>query len=169
MKRFFVFLIVTTMAMAAQAQYYRSSRSTTPFSEGKIYIGASLSGLDLSYNGSEKFAAKGSAQVGYLALDNLMITAEAGLDCSDDKCHALYAGAGGRYYIEQNGLFLGAKVIYVHGYESYNDVMPGVEVGYAFFLSRTVTVEPSIYYNQSFKEHSDYSKIGLKIGIGVYL
>ena len=47
--------------------------------------------------------------------------------------------------------------------------MPGVEVGYAFFLSRTVTVEPSIYYNQSFKEHSDYSKIGLKIGIGVYL
>jgi hypothetical protein len=169
MKRFLVFLIVTTMAMAAQAQYYRSGRSTTPFSEGKYYIGASLSGLDLSYNGSEKFAAKGSAQVGYLALDNLMITAEAGLDCSDDKCHALYAGAGGRYYIEQNGLFLGAKVNYVHGYKSYNDVMPGVEVGYAFFLSRTVTVEPSIYYNQSFKEHSDYSKIGLKIGIGVYL
>ena len=74
MKRFFVFLIVTTMAMAAQAQYYRSGRSTTPFSEGKFYIGASLSGLDLSYNGSEKFAAKGSAQVGYLALDNLMLT-----------------------------------------------------------------------------------------------
>ena len=47
--------------------------------------------------------------------------------------------------------------------------MPGVEVGYAFFLSRTVTVEPSVYYNQSFKKHSDYSRIGLKLGIGVYL
>lgn len=169
MKRFLVFLIVATTTMAVQAQYYRSNRSTTPFSEGKFFVGASLTGLDLSYSGIDNFKAAGSAHVGYLALDNLMITAEAGLDCSDDKCHSLLAGVGGRYYIEQNGLFLGAKVNYVHGFKSYNDVMPGVEVGYAFFLSRTVTVEPSIYYNQSFKRHSDYSRIGLKLGIGVYL
>ena len=47
--------------------------------------------------------------------------------------------------------------------------MPGVEVGYSFFVSRTVTIEPAIYYDQSFKNHSDYSTIGLKIGLGVYL
>lgn len=169
MKKIAMMLIALTMTMAVQAQYYRSNRSTTPFSEGKFYVGASLTGLDLSYSGIDKFKAVGSAHVGYLALDNLMITAEAGLDCSDDKCHSLLAGVGGRYYIEQNGLFLGAKVNYVHGFKSYNDVMPGVEVGYAFFLSRTVTVEPSVYYNQSFKKHSDYSRIGLKLGIGVYL
>ena len=48
-------------------------------------------------------------------------------------------------------------------------MLPGVEVGYAFFLSRTVTVEPSIYYDQSFKNHSDFSTIGFRIGVGVYL
>ena len=36
-------------------------------------------------------------------------------------------------------------------------------------LNKTVTIEPSVYYDQSFKNHSDYSKIGFKIGIGVYL
>ena len=47
--------------------------------------------------------------------------------------------------------------------------MPGLEVGYAFFLSKTITVEPAIYYDQSLKDHSQYSTIGLKVGIGIYL
>ena len=42
-------------------------------------------------------------------------------------------------------------------------------MGYAYFLSRTVTLEPAIYYDQSFKSHSDYSTVGFKVGIGVYL
>ena len=47
--------------------------------------------------------------------------------------------------------------------------MPGVEVGYVFFLRHTVTLETAIYYDQSIKDHSQYSTIGLKVGIGVYL
>ena len=47
--------------------------------------------------------------------------------------------------------------------------MPGIEVGYAFFLSHTITIEPSIYYQQSIKKHSDYSTIGLRLGFGIYL
>ena len=47
--------------------------------------------------------------------------------------------------------------------------MPGLEVGYAFFVSKTVTVEPAVYYDQSFKDHSDFSTIGFKVGVGVYL
>ena len=69
----------------------------------------------------------------------------------------------------QNGLYLGANVKLVHAYHNYNDVRPSVEVGYAYFLNRTVTIEPAIYYNQSFKKHSDYSTIGLKVGVGIYL
>ena len=46
--------------------------------------------------------------------------------------------------------------------------MPGVEVGYAFFINRSVTIEPAIYYDQSFKTHN-YSNIGLKVGLGIYL
>ena len=47
--------------------------------------------------------------------------------------------------------------------------MPGIELGYAFFLGKSVTIEPSVYYDQSIKNHSDYSKVGLKIGVGIYL
>ena len=48
-------------------------------------------------------------------------------------------------------------------------MMPGLEVGYAFFVSKTVTIEPAVYYDQSFKDHSDFSTIGFKVGVGVYL
>ena len=57
----------------------------------------------------------------------------------------------------------------MHGAGGYNDVMPGVEVGYAFFISRTVTIEPVLYYQQSFNDHSDYSKLGFRLGFGIYL
>ena len=46
--------------------------------------------------------------------------------------------------------------------------MPNAEVGYAFYVNRSVTVEPAIYYDHSFKG-SKYSTIGFKIGVGVYL
>ena len=32
-----------------------------------------------------------------------------------------------------------------------------------------MTIEPEIYYEQSFKNHKDYSTVGLRIGIGIYL
>ena len=85
-----------------------------------------------------------------------------------DNANQYSVGVGGRYYIEQNGLYLGAQCKLAHA-SHYTDVMPGIEVGYAYFLSRTVTIEPAIYYNQSFKNHSDFSTVGLKVGIGVYL
>ena len=57
----------------------------------------------------------------------------------------------------------------VHTYHNYNDLMPGLELGYAFFVSRTVTIEPSVYYNQSFKSHTNYSTVGFRIGVGIYI
>jgi hypothetical protein len=42
-----------------------------------------------------------------------------------------------------------------------------VDCGYAFFLSRTVTIEPAVYYDLGFKD-SDLSKFGLKLGFGFY-
>ena len=57
----------------------------------------------------------------------------------------------------------------MHANTNYNDVLPGVEVGYAFYINRSVTIEPAIYYDQSLKKHSDYSTIGAKIGLGIYL
>lgn len=140
------------------------------FESGKHYCGASLTGLNLSYNGSEELNLGIQAKAGYFFEDDMMLLAQAeykhsGLEGVKDYW-AL--GAQGRYYIEQNGIYLGAGVKLIHT-GSYNDVMPGVEVGYAFFVSKQVTIEPAVYYDQSFKNHSDYSTVGVKVGIGIYL
>lgn len=140
------------------------------FESGKQYCGASLTGLNLSYNGSEEFSLGIQAKAGYFFEDDMMLLAQAeykhsGLEGVKDYW-AL--GAQGRYYIEQNGIYLGAGMKLIHT-GSYNDVMPGVEVGYAFFVSKQVTIEPAVYYDQSFKNHSDYSTVGVKVGIGIYL
>lgn len=140
------------------------------FESGKQYCGASLTGLNLSYNGSEELSLGIQAKAGYFFEDDMMLLAQAeykhsGLEGVKDYW-AL--GALGRYYIEQNGIYLGAGMKLIHT-GSYNDVMPGVEVGYAFFVSKQVTIEPAVYYDQSFKNHSDYSTVGVKVGIGIYL
>lgn len=159
MKKYVMLLLVMLGTLTASAQ----------FEKGKTYIGASLSGLDLSYNGSKELSLGVQGKAGYLVDENLMLLGEAGYEHAGRGLgHNFTAGVGGRYYITQNGIFLGANCKYVHA-RSYNDLMPGVEVGYAFFLSHTVTIEPSIYYQQSFKDHSDYSTIGLKVGFGIYL
>ncbi len=180
--------IALMMATSASAQ----GRDIGPFDQGKLYVGASLTGLNLSYSGDSHLNLGVSAQAGYTVADNLMLLGQATFqhNGSDASSNEYKIGAGGRYYIIQNGLFLGAYCNLVHqDYKeqvpvinegiptgetrshrcNINDVRPSVEVGYAFFVSRTVTVEPAVYYEQSFKSHSKYSSVGLKVGIGVYL
>lgn len=77
-------------------------------------------------------------------------------------------GRSGQILYRAEWYLSGAGVKLIHT-GSYNDVMPGVEVGYAFFVSKQVTIEPAVYYDQSFKNHSDYSTVGVKVGIGIYL
>lgn len=160
MKKLMMTLVALFTMMAANAQ----------FEQGKVYCGASLSGLNLSYNGTDDLNLGIQGKVGYLLEDNLMVLGQVSYQHSGKEGTKDYVsvGAQGRYYIVQNGLYLGAGAKLVHQ-SSYNDVMPGVEVGYAFFVSRTVTIEPAVYYDQSFKNHSDYSTVGVKVGIGVYL
>lgn len=160
MKKLAVVALGLMMSVAAHAQ----------FESGKKYCGASLTGLNLSYNGSEDLNLGLQAKAGYFLEDDMMLVAQAeykhsGLEGVKDYW-AL--GAQGRYYIEQNGIYLGAGVKLIHT-GSYNDVMPGLEVGYAFFIGKQVTLEPAVYYDQSFKNHSEYSTVGVKLGIGIYL
>ncbi|MGG6544733.1 UNVERIFIED_CONTAM: hypothetical protein NY100_04810 [Prevotella sp. 15_C9] len=140
------------------------------FHEGKAYLGASATGLNLHYNGQDKFNVGLEARAGYFAWDDVMLlgTFSAEHNGSDAVADHIVVGAGARYYITQNGLYLGAGCKFLHANHSYNDAMPGVEVGYAYFINRSVTIEPAIYYDHSFK-NSDYSTIGFKIGIGIYL
>lgn len=158
-KKLILVFIASMMSLASNAQ----------FESGKKYIGASLSSLDMSYNGIDKGSFGLDAKGGYLFQDNWMVTAQIGYTKKYEVPAAISVAVGARYYIVQNGLYLGASMNYMHAGDSYDDFLPGVQLGYAFFLSRTVTIEPEIYYNQSFKNHSDYSTIGLRIGMGVYL
>lgn len=160
MKRKLTLLLVgLVMSVAANAQ----------FEEGKKYVGSSLSSLNMSYNGSDKSSFGLQAKAGYFFMKDWMATAQLSYDKHKDVSAALSLGAGARYYIEQNGLFLGASLNYIHAGGGYDDLMPSVQIGYAFFISHTVTIEPELYYNHSFKSHSDYSTIGFRIGFGVYL
>lgn len=77
-------------------------------------------------------------------------------------------GVGGRYYFDKIGVFLGADVNvdrwdWEHGLDDTKFSF-GLEAGYAFFLTRTVTIEPAAYWNIN----DDRSKFGLKVGFGFY-
>ena len=159
MKRIYLVLIAVMVTVASHAQ----------FEAGKCYIGASLSGIGFSYNGSEKSSFGLQGKAGYLFDDNLMATAQLEWDKKNNQPSYFKTGVGMRYYIVQNGLYLGAQANYVHAGNAFDDFQPGLQVGYAFFLSKTVTVEPEVYYDQSFKDHSNFSTVGIRIGIGVYL
>ena len=161
MKKIALLFVAIFMAVTGYAQ----------FEQGKWYVGASVSGLDISYSGAEEFNVGLEAKGGYLLADNWMLLSQLGYQHNghDGTSDMITLGIGGRYYIIQNGLYLGVNAKLTHAYHNYNDLMPGIEVGYAFFLNKNVTIEPAIYYDQSFKNHSDYSKIGLKIGVGLYL
>lgn len=157
--------------MAMVVAMFAAVTANAQFEEGKVYVGGSLTGFNMKYTGSEKFSIGTQAQAGYFVADDLMLLGQFNYEHSGKKeiADKFSVGVGGRYYIEQNGIYLGVNCKYVHAGKKFNDIMPGVEVGYAYFLNNSVTVEPAIYYDQSFKNHKDFSTIGLKIGVGIYL
>lgn len=160
-KKLITMAVALLTALTANAQ----------FEQGKTYVGGSLTGLSAKYTGAEKFNIGIQAQAGTFIADDIMLLGQVGYEHSGVKgiTDKYNLAVGGRYYIEQNGVYLGVNCKYVHARKKFNDVMPGIEVGYAFFVNNCVTVEPAVYYDQSFKNHGDYSTIGLKLGIGVYL
>jgi len=159
MKKIFLTLLFgLMMTVAANAQ----------FEQGKLYANAGLSGLDLNYNANSKWNLGLSAKVGYMFVDDWMVLADGMWNIRHEAPNDFRLGAGVRYYIEQNGLYLGAGARYKHEHE-YDDFMPNVNIGYAFFLSRTVTIEPELYYDFSMKDFKEYSGFGLRVGVGIYL
>ena len=163
MKKFIVSIAMLAMTLVANAQ-----SSDTPFAKGKIYAGAGFSGLNLHYNSKSKWNFDINARGGYFIEDNWMLLGEFlwGIRQKADNSFAI--GAGGRYYIVQNGLYLGAGARFAHQGSDYNDFMPNVNVGYAYFLNHHVTIEPELYFDISTKSFKDYTGVGLRVTMGVY-
>lgn len=155
---FLMFALVATVSANAQ------------FEEGKTYVGASLTGLDLNISGSEKLRLSANATGGYFIMDNILLLGNVGVEANDGDINRnkFTIGAGGRYYFVENGIFLGASANYTHVQKKFNDILPQVEAGYAFFINRSVTIEPAVYFQASFI-NSDRDRFGVKIGIGINL
>lgn len=157
MRKWVTALMLVFVAIGAKAQ----------FESGTTYIGASLSGLGLSYSTSEKFRMGVDVESGYFVADCFMLKANVGYDhtrLTDD----VRVGLAGRYYFEQNGIFLSAGAEFNHFTKSRNDLMIPVEIGYAFYLNHYLTIEPAVYYKMSLHDFSDNSTVGLRVGLGYY-
>ena len=163
MKKFFFALAMFAMALTASAQ-----SSDTPFEKGKIYVGAGFSGLNLNYNSNTKWNFDINTRGGYFIEDNWMLLGEFMWGIRQKADNEFLLGAGARYYIVQNGLYLGAGARYAHQGSEYNDFVPNVNVGYAYFLNRHVTIEPELYFDISTKSFKDYTGVGLRVMLGVY-
>lgn len=142
--------------------------ASAQFEKGKIYGGASASGLGISYSETTKFTFGLEALAGYMFADDLMAMAEVGYDYHNSETQSLSLGVRCRYYIVQNGLFLSLGAKYLHEFKDYNDFYLTPEVGYSFFLNHNVTLEPSVYYNMSLSKFGDKSRFGIKVGIGFF-
>ncbi len=149
-----------TLTLGAKAQFeYR-----------KNYIAAGLSGLDFNHTGEKRFSIDVDLMAGRFLTDNWLIYLKSGYQHEGNtKRNDFNAGLGFRYYVVQNGIFFGASANYFHGTKSYNDFKPELEFGYCFFITRDITIEPSAYYQVSFNDVSLYSKMGLRVNLGIYL
>lgn len=160
MKKLFISVCLLVIAISANAQFER----------GKVVLNTSLTGLDLSYSESSKGHFGLEAMGGYFLLDNIALTGNVGMSLND-AVNTYSFGVGGRYYFESNGIYIGAMLkdtsYSLKDADSDNDFAIVGEAGYAFFLSRSVTIEPAIYYSQSFSDN-DYTKFGLKVGFSFY-
>ncbi len=157
MKKLLLFIVLLAGALSAHAQ----------FDKGTKYVGASVSGLGFSYSSSEKFRFGLDLTAGYFVSDCLMLRGNVTYDHTK-AINDVAVGAGARYYFDQCGVFMGAGAEYVHYTPNSNDVQIPLEVGYAFFVNRFITIEPSLYYKMSLDSFSQKSTIGLRIGLGFY-
>ena len=164
MKKLLMAAIGLMMAVGANAQYLNDSGKV--FEQDKWYVGASLSGLDLSWHESTDWSLGVQAKAGYLFIDDWMITGVLGYENATNASSSVKLGAGLRYYFENCGIYLGASGNYYH-FVGYDDFRPEVNVGYAYFLTGKLTIEPELYYEHSTK-CNDYSGFGLRLGLGLY-
>lgn len=144
------------------------------FEKNTSYLNTSLTGLNMSYSKDAKFTFGLDATGGYFFEDAWMLYGRFGYDHQYVKgdgndVNNLSIGAGARYYIRQNGLYLAAGLKYEHAnrhHGNYLDITP--EVGYCYYLNHYLSVEPALYYDLCVNHFSAGSKVGLRVGFGFY-
>ncbi len=141
------------------------------FEKGTWIINPSITGVGFSVSKAEKAQFGLGVKAGNFLADGIALMLEGGADWS--KPRSVYAlGVGGRYYFNKTGVYLGAGLrldrARYKGGDHHTEFGLGIDAGYAFFISKTVTLEPAVYYNWCFNQ-GDMSKFGIKLGFGIYL
>ncbi|MDO4165560.1 MAG: outer membrane beta-barrel protein [Bacteroides sp.] len=160
MKKLVLFVCLLVASVAAQAQ----------FEKGKWIVNPSVTGLGLSHDtGTDRTSFGLNVNGGAFVLDNIALMVHGSVQWNDKGTTTdIYSmGVGARYYFDTVGIYMGANANvdrYDWGEITDSKFSLGLEVGYAFFLSRTVTIEPAVYWNIN----GDRSKFGLNVGFGFY-
>ena len=184
-------MAVTSLSASAQFEKYTS------------YLNTSLTGMGLSYSKDSKFKMGVQATGGYFVEDGWMIYGRLGYEHQGARGtmknrNDLQVGVGGRYYIEQNGIFLGLGLTFQHAsnvttgktvnsvestlhdgtkqvivtevnrFGNRNYMHLTPEVGYCFYVNNYLSIEPSVYCNLCFNRFSEGTEVGLKLGMGFY-
>ncbi len=150
-------MLVTTLTASAQ------------FEKGMRYLNAHVSDLDIHFNGANEISFSVQAKGGYFLTDHWLASGLVGLNKLGKGIDTNFdLGAGLRYYIAENSLFLGINAT-CRIDPDHIDLLPGMEIGYAYMLTDNVSIEPALFYDHSLKNHSDYSTFGVKVGVCVVL
>ena len=87
MKKIAMMIAALVMTLSANAQ----------FEQGKMYVGASMTGFDASYSGATEFHLGIDAKAGYFFMDNLLALGQVGYK------HNGYEGASDEFNIGVGG------------------------------------------------------------------
>lgn len=162
MKKIIFTLLLAVFSLGASAQ----------FEQYTSYLNTSLTGLNLSYSKDQKVTFGMQATGGFFVVDDWMLYGRFGYNHQFVKngtdVNNVQIGAGTRYYIQQNGIYLGIGLQYEHRAPNHNYVQLTPEVGYCFFLNQHVTIEPAVYYDLCMNKFSEGSTVGLKVGFGFF-
>ena len=163
MKKSLLLLLLAVVSMSSFAQ----------FEKGTKYVGASLTGLNLSYSSGEKFGLGLQATGGYFFADSWMAIGKLEYNhqwqsAPLNDINAVSVGAGARYYFQSNGIYLGAGLQYKHAAVNADYLQLPLEVGYCYYLNQYVSIEPAIYFEPCLNKFSDGTRVGFKLGLGFY-
>ena len=109
LRKVLTMLLIAVSSMQASAQFEKYTS----------YLNTSLTGLGLSYSKDSRFKMGVQATGGYFVEDCWMLYGRFGFEHQGARGvmknrNDLQIGVGGRYYIEQNGIFLGVGLAYQH-------------------------------------------------------
>ncbi|KAA6301346.1 MAG: hypothetical protein EZS26_002543 [Candidatus Ordinivivax streblomastigis] len=148
--------------------------ASAQFEKNSWVINPTITGMEYSYSDANKNHLGLSAQGGAFVMDDVALLLKLGGDWTK-TINTYSVGVGGRYYFSNTGVYAGSELYLTRWAYNNDKEQQGhkeeygltIDGGYAFFLNRTITIEPAVYYDLSFKD-SNLSKFGLKLGLGVY-